>query len=136
MAQFTNEFFKRLGFSRTQNESRVETKQFLFSGNSLESKNNKTAGVINDPLGQTHSLASSENCFLLFCFVRCEKWGRTDNMCENNDPYRPWLWIGRVDQYHNKFWARQCFLDGNLLPFYSPRTKYICVANGPNFLPK
>ena len=23
---------------------------------------------------------------------------RTDNMCENNDPYRPWLWVGRVDQ--------------------------------------
>ena len=23
---------------------------------------------------------------------------RTDNMCQNNDPYRPWLWIGRVDQ--------------------------------------
>ena len=48
---------------------------------------NKT-GVINDPLGQTHSLASSEHCFLLVCFARFEKWGRTDNMCENNDPYR------------------------------------------------
>ena len=24
--------------------------------------------------------------------------GRTDNMWENNDPYRPWLWVGRVDQ--------------------------------------
>ena len=23
---------------------------------------------------------------------------RTDNMYDNNDPYRPWLWIGRVDQ--------------------------------------
>ena len=34
------------------------------------------AGVINDPLGQTHILAKSENCFHLnlFCF---EKWGRT-----------------------------------------------------------
>ena len=20
-------------------------------------------------------------------------------MCENNDPYRPWLWVGLVDQY-------------------------------------
>ena len=38
---------------------------------------NKT-GVINDPLGQTHSLASSEHCFLLFCFAKFEKWGRTD----------------------------------------------------------
>ena len=23
----------------------------------------------------------------------------TNNMWENNDPYRPWLWVGRVDQY-------------------------------------
>ena len=42
-----------------------------------QDKYNKT-GVINDPLGQTHSLASSEHCFLLFCFARFEKWGRTD----------------------------------------------------------
>ena len=27
-----------------------------------------------------------------------EKLGRTDDMCENNDPFRPWLWVGRVDQ--------------------------------------
>ena len=25
---------------------------------------------------------------------------RTDNMCENNDHYRPWFWGGRVDQKH------------------------------------
>ena len=40
--------------------------------------NTHKTGVINDPLGQTHSLASSDNCFLLFCFARFEKWGRTD----------------------------------------------------------
>ena len=48
---------------------------------------NKT-GVINDSLGQTHSHASSEHCFLLFssrfsssccfCFSRFEKWKRAD----------------------------------------------------------
>ena len=38
---------------------------------------NKTC-VINDPLGQTHSLASSDHYFLLFYFARFEKWGRTD----------------------------------------------------------
>ena len=38
---------------------------------------NKT-GVNNDPLGQTHSQASSEHCFQLFCFARFEKWGRKD----------------------------------------------------------
>ena len=55
----------------------------------------KQIGVINDPLGQTHSLASSGHWFVLLDF---EKWGRTDDMRENNDPYRPWLWVGRVDQ--------------------------------------
>ena len=37
----------------------------------------------------------------LFCFARIWKVGmevRTDNMCENNDHYRPWLWVGLVDQ--------------------------------------
>ena len=40
--------------------------------------------------------------FALFCFARFWKVGtdgRTDNMCKNNDPYRPWLWVGRVDQF-------------------------------------
>ena len=49
--------------------------------------------------------------FCFFCLIRFEKWGRTDgrrtdgrtdvrtdDICENNDPYRPWLWVGRVDQ--------------------------------------
>ena len=31
------------------------------------------------------------------CFVFLEN-GRTDNMFQNNDPYRPWLGVGRVDQ--------------------------------------
>ena len=34
-------------------------------------------GVIDDPLFQTHSQASSEHCFLLFCIARFEKWGQT-----------------------------------------------------------
>ena len=37
---------------------------------------NKTA-IIDDPLGQTHSLASSKHCFRLN-LIRFEKWGRTD----------------------------------------------------------
>ena len=38
-------------------------------------------------------------CFVLLDFekyVRTD--GRTDNMCENNDHYWPWLWAGQVDQ--------------------------------------
>ena len=39
--------------------------------------------------------------FNLFCFARFwNVWtdGRTDDMYGNNDLYRPWLWVGRVDQ--------------------------------------
>ena len=55
---------------------------FLFSSIAVascqQSKSNKT-GVINYPLGQTHSLASSEHCFRLkFVLFHFEKWGRTD----------------------------------------------------------
>ena len=28
--------------------------------------------------------------------------GRTDNMCKNNDHYRPGLWVGRVDQWKSQ----------------------------------
>ena len=48
---------------------------------------------INDPLGQTHSHISSEHCFLLFCFSRFEKWGRTDDPCEKSDHYHR-VWVG------------------------------------------
>ena len=53
-------------------------------------------GVINDPLGQTHSLASSEHCFrlkfvLLARFLNVGTYVRIDNMGENNDHYWPRL---------------------------------------------
>ena len=52
----------------------------------IDDKNSETLNwcVINDPLGQTHSLASSEHCFVLnlFCF---EKWGRTDADVRTDD---------------------------------------------------
>ena len=38
----------------------------------------------------------------LFCFARLWKVG-TDNLCENNDNYRPWLWVSQVDQ---KAWQK------------------------------
>ena len=48
------------------------------------------SGFIFDPLSQTDSHASSsEHGFMLFCFSKLEKWGRTDNMYENNYPYWP-----------------------------------------------
>ena len=58
--------------------------------------------IINDPLGQTHSPASSYHFFhlnlVLFCEILKSGEGRTDNMCENSDHYRPWLGVGLVDQ--------------------------------------
>ena len=62
------------------------------------------------PDPQSRSLFS-----VVFCFARFEKWGRTDgrtnertdNMCKNSDDhYRPWLWVGRVDQL---LWIRYIF---------------------------
>ena len=32
-----------------------------------------------------------------FCFAPFLN-GRTDDMCEYSDHYRPWLWVGLVDQ--------------------------------------
>ena len=49
-----------------------------------ETKINKTTGVINDPIDQTHSLASSEHCFhfVLFYYILKSGYGRgrTDGM--------------------------------------------------------
>ena len=39
------------------------------------------------------------NIVFEFFLLNFEEWGRTDNMCENNDHYRPCLWVGREDQY-------------------------------------
>ena len=68
--------------------------------------------VINYPLCQTHSLACNKHCLVftwnLFCFARFRKVGtdvRTDNMCESNDQYLSWLWVGLVDQFYAISWA-------------------------------
>ena len=45
------------------------------------------------------TVASSENCFHFVFFARFWRTdGRTDDMWKNNDPYRPWPWVGQVDQ--------------------------------------
>ena len=57
----------------------------------------------------------------MFCFARFfGKWGhvRTDNMCENNDHYRPWLWVGRVDQFCNH--ATNC---------HRSKSNHICASS-------
>ena len=72
----------------------------------LKELKNKTC-VFNDPLGQTHSPTSSDHYFHETCALQYfEQWGRTygrgrtyGNLYENNDHYRPGLWVGRVDQY-------------------------------------
>ena len=58
--------------------------QKYFSTNTILDK----TGVINDLLGLAHSLASFHLKFVRF--EKCvRKYRRTDNMCENNDHYRP-----------------------------------------------
>ena len=47
----------------------------VFDGVRFWKKNSNKTGVINDPLGQTHSLANRDHCFLLFCFARFWKVG-------------------------------------------------------------
>ena len=37
--------------------------------------------------------------FVLFCAILKSGDERTDDVCENNDHCRPWLWVGLVDQY-------------------------------------
>ena len=78
-----------------------------FSGHfSYETKRENKAGVINDPLGQTHSLISGDHCFRFVLFCQILKSGdgrmqvRTNDMCKNNDHYR--LWVGLVDQKKKK----------------------------------
>ena len=62
---------------------------FLFTENVFDN-----TGVINDPLGHTHSPGSGDHnshaTFVLFCDIL--KTG------ENNDYYRPGLWVGRADK--------------------------------------
>ena len=63
-------------------------------GTHLYENNEDKTRVINDPLGQTNSnsLVSSDHCFSCFILLDLKSWdGRTDNMCESNDHYRPWL---------------------------------------------
>ena len=53
-----------------------------------------------DPFGQTYY--SPVLPWKLFCFERFWKVRtvvRTDSKCKNSDYYRPWSWVGLVDQY-------------------------------------
>ena len=56
--------------------------------------------VINDPLGQTHTPPVAISILAwTFCVARFEKWGRTYRQhLRKYDHYRPWLWVGLVDQ--------------------------------------
>ena len=46
--------------------------------NFLVTATNENTGVINDPLGQTHTLVNSEHCEICFVLLDFEKWGQTD----------------------------------------------------------
>ena len=72
-------------------------------------------GVINDPLGQPHSQASSEHCFLLFWFSRFEKWGRTHGrttcaktMIPTDRDFGSASWINTVSTSDNICTVKKC----------------------------
>ena len=60
------------------------------------------------------------NMVFTWNLFRFEKWGRTDgqsdDMCKNNDHYRPWLWVGLVDQY---IFVRNLYVVYEELPFWT-----------------
>ena len=64
--------------------------------------------AIFDPLDQTFSPTCSNHYSRFIVVLFCEilkmgtdgqTWGRTVNMREHSDHYRPWLWVGLMDQY-------------------------------------
>ena len=58
----------------------------------LEGATGKSRGMKYDPLGQTHSLASSYNYYhlkVVMFLQKFQKYGHTNHMCKNRDHYRP-----------------------------------------------
>ena len=76
----------KLRMSRAYSVGTLGVRQKMFNAmkklSSAGNNNNyKKTGVINDPLDQTHSHASNDHRFLLFCFSRLKSGdGRTDNI--------------------------------------------------------
>ena len=60
------------------------------------------------------------SCFARFWKVETD--GRTDKMYENNDHYRPWLWVGRVDELGN--FSRQCRKKKEQIIFFSAKLQF------------
>ena len=66
--------------------------------------------AINDPLGHTHLPTSNDQYYHLIVVLFLwgfENWGRKDKTCENSDQYRPWLWVGLVDQSYFGWFSSQ-----------------------------
>ena len=56
---------------------------------------------VSSMIHSTRPTVTPEANIVFCCFVLLDLKsgdGRTDNKCENNDPYRPRLWVGPVDQ--------------------------------------
>ena len=75
-------FLSFSGFKHVQNlASTNQCPKVISREHSIYLKTRKTCqdktGVINDPLGQTHNLASSEHYFRLKFVLFCEKWERS-----------------------------------------------------------
>ena len=75
---------------------------------------------INDPLGQSNSPASR----LLFS-IFCENL-KSGDICEYSDHYRPWLWVGLVDQNVSKYLNGETG-DSNLANSVTHLTQFLAV---------
>ena len=117
----------------------------------------KKTSVINDPLGQTHTVSPVKIdvfTWKFFCFAWFWKVGtvvrkdkRTDVQtppCENSYHYQPWLWVGLVDQYIEirlkiikieTWWIRiitkvwLCFLDGRTDSMFKTYDHISCIVD-------
>ena len=53
---------------------------------------------------------------------------RTDNLCENNDHYRPWLWVGRVVQ--KRVWKINGVITQVAINLETTRYNSQCIEKG------
>ena len=98
----------------------------------LENKKWYKTWVIHDPLGKTHSPSSSDRGFqlkfALLWKVGTRTYVQTEYMCENSYHYRPWLWVGRVDQLHLLVWSLCALGYISLAYHHIPKKVKLCKA--------
>ena len=68
---------------------------------------------------QNYELLSSLEVCLVLKSGDGRTYAPTDDMCKNNDHYRPGLWVGLVDQFLQKKFINMCKRNDGLFLFIS-----------------